>query len=1298
MTRRIKTNITQGLSAKDLKDYNLNDTTIASVLKNLPVAVVIFNNSRLLYLNDRVLALLLPPKNKKNDISNQSVYDYILPQYHKPFKTYNALILSGKESQPFELKIKNGKNEILDVEFTSSATIFNNKSAIQSVITNISSKIKITNQLIETENDLRVILQGIDEVVYYTDFSAEKKLKFISQKVHETFGVNPEVFTKNYVTSNSNILKHIHPDDLNFVKECALKLKREKKPQSFIYRFKNFETKQYLWLQERIIPQFGPNKTYIGNLGITRDITKEIIKEQHLKQNEKTFKLLSQNASDIIYLYEFKPGGNYTYVSDSVKKILGYLPSDFYNDPLFGNKIIFSEDQHIIKNSNILIKKKSDVRKTLDKSLLRYVKKDGTLAWLETRYSTIKDAPGNIVTLIAISRDVTKEKEAEILRKETEEKFKLIAENSNDIIFFFTYHPQPKYIYISPSIKKILGYSANQFYNNPLLAQSMVPDKKSYRAFEDGISKLQKNNTLAYTTCEFEYKTKAGKLIWLEDTYSPIYDNGGKIKFILGVSRDITIEKKYRTELEQKRNDYQNLLDSSPIGILIHYNGKCIYCNKTALKIFEEDNVNSLIEKNLFNYFHLPKQRKVAISRMTRASKGEELTDLTYKIRTAKNIVIDIELKTVPFIYIGKQCVQTIISNLSDEKKIEKERVRALVAEDLNRELIKEINYRKKIQQELVTQTNKYEAIFDNTSHLIWSVNRSLEYTSFNNNYYNYIKTIFGFTVKIGDHIGEVKTATNQNVNYKFWVDKYTKVFSDKKDNIVEYFEIRNTDVNGKEHFREIYLHPIRQLNGAINEIAIIAQDVTDRKLAEHKISDQASKLESIFESSAHLVWTVDSNFNVTSYNHNFVEVFSFNYGIKPQLNKPVHLYIPKQHKSDYQNYWYPLYKKVFSGSSLKFERKQQNDKGNAIYKEIYLNPIRNSSGEITEIACLAHDITENKQFEKQIVEQSAKLKAIFESGDQLMWTIGMDKKLTSFNQNYSKAIFDLYGYYPELGKTMRSDKTAELHNIWDDRYVAAFDGKQVEFISERTNLSGKKIIRQMLLYPIKDNENKVIEISGIGFDITENKKNEERITQSLKEKEILLKEVHHRVKNNMQVISSILNLQSSYVKDSYALNLLKECQNRIKSMAFIHESLYQTKNFESVNFSEYIATLTKNLVHTYSINAKKVKLILTLDSLYLSLDSSIPCGLIINEIVSNSLKYAFPDNRDGIIFVTLKVEKNIVKIEAGDNGIGIPLHIDVKQTETLGLQLVDTLVEQINGTLVLDRTKGTKFIIEFNN
>ncbi|MBL7936574.1 MAG: PAS domain S-box protein [Bacteroidia bacterium] len=436
----------------------------------------------------------------------------------------------------------------------------------------------------------------------------------------------------------------------------------------------------------------------------------------------------------------------------------------------------------------------------------------------------------------------------------------------------------------------------------------------------------------------------------------------------------------------------------------------------------------------------------------------------------------------------------------------------------------------------------------------------------------------------------------------------------------------------------------------------------------------------------------------LTSYNKNFFSLVKDNIPRKRlEEGKRISVLDTIQNK-DKRSFWIDKYKLVLGGKPHVFIHTSKiNNK--EVYREVYLYPIFLNK-EVVEVSVIAQDITERINNEKKILEQSAKLKAIFESGDHLMWTVNRDYKLTSLNQNYAKAIYDIYGFYPEVGKGIRDlnkKRTAEVELLWDQKYESAFNGNQVDLTTERTKLDGSQVFRQYYLYPIKDINNNVVEVSGIGFDITENKKNEEKITQSLKEKDVLLKEVHHRVKNNMQVISSILNLQSSYVKDAYALNLLKECQNRIKSMAFIHESLYQTKNFESVNFSEYVTTLSKNLVHTYSINTKKIKLILTLDDLFLSLDASIPCGLIINEIISNSLKYAFPNNRDGIIFVTLRVNKKKVSIDVGDNGVGIQETVDIKNTQTLGLQLVDTLVDQLNGTLKLIRKNGTTFSIEFN-
>jgi two-component sensor histidine kinase len=183
-----------------------------------------------------------------------------------------------------------------------------------------------------------------------------------------------------------------------------------------------------------------------------------------------------------------------------------------------------------------------------------------------------------------------------------------------------------------------------------------------------------------------------------------------------------------------------------------------------------------------------------------------------------------------------------------------------------------------------------------------------------------------------------------------------------------------------------------------------------------------------------------------------------------------------------------------------------------------------------------------------------------------------------------------------------------------------------------------------------------------------------------------------------MQVVSSILNLQSSYVSDEYALTLLKESQNRIKTMAYIHESLYQNKSFTSVNFSEYIQTLVNNIVQSYSASQEKIQLSLDIEKITLSLDISIPVGLIINELVTNAIKHGFPDSQTGNITIHLKTKNNFVFLELKDNGVGFASGVDFENSHSLGLQLVNTLIEQIEGKFEFESAKnvGTRVLITF--
>ncbi|KPQ41808.1 MAG: sensory transduction histidine kinase, partial [Candidatus Methanoperedens nitroreducens] len=220
--------------------------------------------------------------------------------------------------------------------------------------------------------------------------------------------------------------------------------------------------------------------------------------------------------------------------------------------------------------------------------------------------------------------------------------------------------------------------------------------------------------------------------------------------------------------------------------------------------------------------------------------------------------------------------------------------------------------------------------------------------------------------------------------------------------------------------------------------------------------------------------------------------------------------------------------------------------------------------------------------------------------------------------------------------------------------------------------------------------------------DITERKEAGEKIEESLKEKEILLREIHHRVKNNMQIISSLLKLQAGTIKDEKYLDIFKESQNRILAMSLVHETLYRSEGFSRINARDYITSISNGIVQSYRDRGNNISMNLNIEDIALGIDSSIPCGLIINELITNSLKHAFPDRRNGeikIVLTNINGHEYEYELIVSDNGIGLPEDIDFRKTETLGLHLVSMLAEdQLSGTIDLYQNNGTEFKIRFKD
>ena len=224
--------------------------------------------------------------------------------------------------------------------------------------------------------------------------------------------------------------------------------------------------------------------------------------------------------------------------------------------------------------------------------------------------------------------------------------------------------------------------------------------------------------------------------------------------------------------------------------------------------------------------------------------------------------------------------------------------------------------------------------------------------------------------------------------------------------------------------------------------------------------------------------------------------------------------------------------------------------------------------------------------------------------------------------------------------------------------------------------------------------------------EISERKSAETRIEASLQEKEILLKEIHHRVKNNLQIISSLLNLQSRQVQDGEALDVLRDSQHRVRSMALIHEKLYQSPNLARINFADYIRNLAGYLFQSYNVGGSGIELIIEAEEALLDIDTAVPCGLILNELVSNALKHGFRDGRSGQIIIQFQVDEQVeggngrrhYRLIVSDDGIGFPPYLDYRQTSTLGLQLVNTLVGQLEGSLMVHSNQGTSITVAFDD
>lgn len=335
------------------------------------------------------------------------------------------------------------------------------------------------------------------------------------------------------------------------------------------------------------------------------------------------------------------------------------------------------------------------------------------------------------------------------------------------------------------------------------------------------------------------------------------------------------------------------------------------------------------------------------------------------------------------------------------------------------------------------------------------------------------------------------------------------------------------------------------------------------------------------------------------------------------------------------------------------------------------------------------HDITDRRQRESELSTLKQQIEFILGATKTGINIIDSD-----FNMRYID---------PEWAKVYGDPAGRKCYEYFMDRtkmcpgcgIPKALKTKAINITEEVLVKEGNREV-QVTTNPFRNEEGEWL-VAEVNVDITERKQAEKKLIASLKEKEVLLREIHHRVKNNMQVISSLLKLQLNDLKDPRDIEIFKESRNRIRTMALVHEELYKSKDLTRIDFNLYIKHLANTLFRSYGVDTKKISLMMDIKDIMLEIDTAIPCGLIVNELVSNCLKHAFPDDKTGEIKIALcSTTDNEIEISVIDNGVGMDPNLDLENSASFGLKLVHILTDQINGRLKIKSDKGTEFQIRF--
>lgn len=976
---------------------------------------------------------------------------------------------------------------------------------------------------------------------------------------------------------------------------------------------------------------------------------------------EKLYEVLRHLPNVVLY----ETGGGREFISENIVDLLGY-PLKKYDDRDFFVSVMHPDDVGIAKEK--IAKWHEDNEPGVLTMEFRCKHKDGSWIWLQDYLMVVNPEKGDKPYMAGVMIDITRRKMAETSLIAEEEKYRLLFSEANDAIFIME---GDRFIECNGKTLEMFECELKDIIDEHpwnYSPEEQPDSKKSKKAAQEKIKAALKGESQFFY---WQHKTKKGKLFDAEVSLNR-FETGDK-KYIQAIVRDITARSEANRLLRESEERFKLLSEAALEGITISEDGKIIDANDQFAKMHGYVDSKDVVGKKIEDFI-VPEYLDITYRNIEMGYQRP----FTLQSKKKNGNLITVEARGENMPYYGRQVSIIAMSDITER-----------------------INYENQLKESHERYKNHIESLPDGV--LILEKN----------------KIVFAnpSALKIlGTSTGQIKKSALED----YILQEYKKEFAElltsvKKGETSRFAELKITRPNDKriadieasgrlvkfrgEESIQLVVHDIstrkqlarEQLRAQIAEETNVQlqREIVERKKAESKLTKAQKYATSIIESSLDMIVATDIDNRINEFN--LAAERTFGYKRSEILGK--HIEVLFADREEHKQVMGLLEKESNFAGEIVNKRADQS----LFISYLSASVLKDENGEIIGAMGVSRDITAIKKAEEELRLSEERHRAIYDQAYIGIARIGKVGRFLLVNQR----LCDMLGYTSdELYKKAFFELThpEEVENSlknWD----SLLSGEIKNFTSEQryTHKDGTYVVANLTVSMVHDANGNPNYYVAVFEDVTDRKEQELKLQRSLKEKEVLLKEVHHRVKNNMQVISSILNLQSSYIKDPEAVEMLRESQDRIKSMSFIHESLYQSKDLSHVNFTEYVRNLVNNLFRTYGINISGLELKYELDEVALNIDTAIPCGLVINELISNALKYAFKGRDKGELKVVLKrIDDKKLKLVVSDDGVGFPDDIDYRDTESLGLQLVVTLVGQIKGQVDLDNKNGTKFTIEF--